>query len=107
MVRKPRVKVAFADPRRPAPLDADGKPYFPPGEPYCAREAMIYESGATRCDSGDELVLACPKCGLGRRAAIDTCGNCGLAFKIGKSAIAVRTRRADARRRRGRLTGIG
>ena len=30
MVRKPRVKVAFADPRRPAPLGADGNPYFPP-----------------------------------------------------------------------------
>ena len=61
MVRKPRVKVAFADPRRPAPLDADGNPFFPPGEPYSTREAMIYEAGATRSDSGDDLLLALPQ----------------------------------------------
>ena len=90
MVRKPRVKVAFADPRRPAPLDADGNPFFPPGEPYSAREAMIYEAGATRSDSGDDLLLACPKCGLVRSAAIETCGNSGLAFTIRKSTIAIR-----------------
>ena len=43
---------------------------------------MIYEAGATRSESGDELLVACPKCGLVRSAAIDTCGNCGLAFTI-------------------------
>ena len=69
-VRKPRVRTAFADPRRPAP--------------------MIYEAGATRSESGDQLVLACPKCGLVRSAAIETCGNCGLTFTIRKSTIAIR-----------------
>ena len=43
---------------------------------------MIYESGATRSESGEELLVACPKCGLVRSAAIDTCGNCGLSFTI-------------------------
>ena len=89
-VRKPRLRVAYADPRRRAPLDADGKPVFPPGEPYSTAEAMIYEAGATRSDSGDQLVLACPKCGLVRSAAIETCGNCGLTFTIRKSTIAIR-----------------
>ncbi len=89
-VRKPRVRTAFADPRRPAPLGADGQPSFPPGEPYSVREAMIYEAGATRSESGDQLVLACPKCGLVRSAAIETCGNCGLTFTIRKSTIAIR-----------------
>ena len=90
VVRKPRLKIAYADPRRAAPLDAAGNPYFPPGEPYSTREAMIYEAGATRSVSGDELVLACPKCGLVRSADIETCGNCGLTFTIRKSTIAIR-----------------
>ncbi len=51
---------------------------------------MIYEAGATRSDSGDPLVLACPKCGLVRTASIDTCGNCGLAFTLRKSTITIR-----------------
>jgi len=89
-VRKPRVRVAYVDPRRPAPRDEDGNPVFPVGEPYSVSEAMIYEAGATRSESGDPLVLECPKCGLVRSAAIDTCGNCGLAFTIRKSTIAVR-----------------
>jgi hypothetical protein len=79
-VRKPRMKVAFVDARRPAPLDASGSPVFPAGEPYSVREQMIYEPGATRSAGGDELVVACPKCGLVRSAVIDTCGNCGLSF---------------------------
>lgn len=90
LVRKPRVRVAYVDPRRPAPRDEDGNPVFPPGEPYSVSEAMIYEAGATRSESGDQLVLACPKCGLVRSAAIDTCGNCGLAFTIRKSTIVIR-----------------
>jgi hypothetical protein len=79
---KPRASAGFADPRRAAAIGADGQPVFPVGEPYSLSERMIYEPGATRSVSGDELLVACPKCGLVRSAAIDTCGNCGLSFTI-------------------------
>ena len=82
VVRKPRLKVAFADPRRLAPLDADGNAVYPTGEPYSPRERMIYEPGATRSESGEDLLVACPKCGLVRSAADDVCGNCGLSFQL-------------------------
>jgi hypothetical protein len=81
-ILKPRAKAGFAEPRRLAPLDADGAPVFPSGEPYSLVEAMIYEPGATRSASGDELLVSCPKCGLVREARIGTCGNCGLSFTI-------------------------
>jgi len=79
---KPRVKAGYADPRRPAPVDPDGQPVFPVGEPYSLAEGMIYEPGATRSVSGDALLVICPKCHLVRSAAVDTCGNCGLSFTI-------------------------
>jgi hypothetical protein len=79
---RPRRHVAFADPRRPAELDADGNSVFPSGEPYSLTERMIYEPGATRSASGEDLLVACPKCGLVRFAAVDTCGNCGLSFTL-------------------------
>ena len=81
-ILKPRVSAGYADTRRLATIGDDGQPIFPAGEPYSLRERMIYESGATRSESGDELLVACPKCGLVRSAAIDTCGNCGLSFTI-------------------------
>jgi hypothetical protein len=81
-ILRPRSRAAFADPRRPAPLDADGRPAYPTGEPYSPREQMVYEPGATRSASGDTLVVACPKCGLVRDASLDTCGNCGLSFTL-------------------------
>ncbi|MEO5966203.1 MAG: hypothetical protein ABIR11_12115, partial [Candidatus Limnocylindrales bacterium] len=61
---KPRVKAGYSDPRRLAPVDAEGNPAFPVGEPYSLLERMIYEPGATRSIGGDELLVACPKCGL-------------------------------------------
>jgi hypothetical protein len=79
---KPRPKVAYADPRRAAPLDATGNPVFPVGEPYSPREGVIYEPGMTRSPSGEALVVACPKCSLVRPATDDTCGNCGLSFTL-------------------------
>ena len=81
-VRKPRLQVAFADPRRPARLDASGQPVYPAGEPYSPGERVIYEAGATRSASGESLLVACPKCSLVRPAAEDTCGNCGLSFTL-------------------------
>lgn len=82
LVVRPGVTVAWADPRRPAPLDASGSPVFPLGEPYSPSEAVIYEPGTTRSPSGEELLVACPKCSLVRPAAEDTCGNCGLTFTL-------------------------
>ena len=81
-ILKPRVKAGWVDLRRPAELDDNGEPVFPVGEPYSLAERMIYEPGATRSVSGDELHVSCPKCGLVRSAAVDTCGNCGLTFSL-------------------------
>lgn len=81
-ILKPRVSAGYADTRRLAAIGDDGQPIFPAGEPYSLGERMIYESGATRSESGEDLLVACPKCGLVRSAAIDTCGNCGLSFTI-------------------------
>ena len=81
-VVRPRRKASFADLRRAAPLDADGNPVFPAGEPYSVAEQMIYEPGATLSASGQPLVVACPKCGLVRNDVRETCGNCGLSFTI-------------------------
>jgi hypothetical protein len=82
VVRRPRAKVAFAETRRAAPLDSEGRAVFPTGEPYSLSEGMIYEAGATRSAGGESLVVACPKCSLVRPAGIDTCGNCGLSFTL-------------------------
>ena len=82
VVRRPRIRVALAETRRPAPLDAAGNPVYPSGEPYSPGEGMIYEPGATRSDTGESLLVACPKCNLVRSASDDTCGNCGLSFTI-------------------------
>lgn len=82
VLRRPRTRAALVDPRRVAALDADGRPIYPAGEPYSPREQLIYEPGATRSLSGEDLVVACPKCGLVRGAVIDTCGNCGLSFTL-------------------------
>jgi hypothetical protein len=91
LIRKPRIKVAYEEGPRNAELDADGKAVFPPGLPFCRRDALIYPSGAVRCDvSNEPLTVICPMCGVGREADIDTCGNCGLVLKIETRAVAVR-----------------
>lgn len=89
-IRRPRSKTVFVDPRRVAALDAEGRPVYPAGEPYSPREQMIYEPGATRSFSGEDLVVACPKCGLVRGASIDACGNCGLSFTLKPSTRSLR-----------------
>ena len=87
MVRKPRGKLTVVEGPQHARLDAGGQPFYPTGQPYCALDALIYPSGATTCATcGQELVVTCPKCGIGRQARIDTCANCGLILKIDKRA---------------------
>lgn len=79
---RPRRRAAFAETRRYAEVDARGNRLFPVGEPYSPTEGVIYEPGTTRSPSGEELVVACPKCSLVRPAADDVCGNCGLSFTL-------------------------
>jgi hypothetical protein len=87
LLRKPRTKLILLEGPRPAALDEGGRPIYPTGYPFCARDRLIYPSGATVCERcHDELMVICPKCGISRQARIDRCGNCGLILKIDKSA---------------------
>ena len=92
LARAPRAGIIPPDEgARTAPLGADGKPVFPAGEPYCYRDGIIYPARSRRCDScGDELSVACPKCGVVRSAELDTCANCGLVLKVEPRAVAIR-----------------
>jgi hypothetical protein len=82
LFHRPRTKRVFAATRRAAPLDADGSPVYPSGEPYSPSEGVIYEPGTILSATGEGLVVACPKCGLVRSVLLDTCGNCGLSFTL-------------------------
>ena len=91
-VAKPRTKVAFVEGPRLAETGADGQPIFPPGLPHCRNHRLVYPSGTTRCEQGDEeLAVICPMCGLGREARVDTCSNCGLVLKVKNRAVPVRS----------------
>jgi hypothetical protein len=91
LVGKPRSRIPY---QPPAPVPArivDGQPVYPPGEPYCAFDRLVYPPGETRCAiCGRDLAVACPKCGTGRPAQIDTCGTCGLVLKIDRGVPALR-----------------
>lgn len=88
---KPRSRIAYTDPQPQLARLVDGAPAFPPGEPYCAFDRLVYPPGATRCDScGRDLAVLCPKCGTGRQAWIDTCGTCGLVLRIDRAVPALR-----------------
>jgi hypothetical protein len=81
-VRAPRARVAFEEGPRAALLDDTGQPVFPTGEPYCLADGLIYPSGTKRCINGHDLVVRCPKCGLGQPASVKACSNCGLVLKV-------------------------
>jgi hypothetical protein len=90
LVRKPRIRVGFVEGPRTAELGPGGEPVFPVGLPYCRRDALVYASGAHRCDRcHDQLAVICPMCGLGRSALIDTCSNCGLVLKVKSRSMVV------------------
>jgi hypothetical protein len=87
MVRKPRAHLAVVEGPYRARLDEAGQPVYPTGQPYCARDGLVFPSGDTICTiCHDELVVTCPKCGIGRQARIRTCANCGLILQIDKKA---------------------
>ena len=82
-VRKPRVSVTYEEGPRAAALGPGGQPEFPAGEPYCHRDALVYDPGTVRCDAcRSDLLVACPKCGVVRPAYADTCAACGLVLTI-------------------------
>jgi hypothetical protein len=83
VVRAPRSRIPYREPGpRPAQL-ADGTPVYPAGEPYCIHDRLVFPPGTTTCSvDGRELAVRCPKCGAGRPAYVDTCGQCGLVLKI-------------------------
>lgn len=91
IVGRPRSRIPY---QRPAPELArlvEGQPVYPPGEPYCSLDRLVYPFGATRCATcGRDLAVVCPKCGTGRQALIDTCGTCGLVLKIDRGVPALR-----------------
>jgi hypothetical protein len=88
LIRRPMTGVSYDEGPRPAELDADGKPIFPAGLPHCLADGLVYPSGTTRCaEDGNELWVRCPMCGLGRSAAIKTCGNCGLVLNVKNRAL--------------------
>ena len=90
LVRKPRVKMIYEEGPRVAEIGPGGGPTFPVGLPYCRRDALIYSSGAHRCERcHDQLAVVCPMCSLGRSALVDTCTNCGLVLKVKTRAVAV------------------
>lgn len=86
-IAAPRRRLAPEAVVRSAPL-IDGRPAYPAGEPYCAGHRLIHPFGADRCavDGGD-LVIGCPKCGLGRPAHVAACGSCGLELRMTTRAI--------------------
>lgn len=90
-VGKPRSRVPYVAPEpQPAQIVA-GDPVYPSGEPYCTHDQLVYPPGATRCGiCARDLAVACPKCGTGREAWIDTCGTCGLVLRIDRTVPALR-----------------
>lgn len=90
-IRRPRTGVALDEGRRTVPRTADGVPEYPVGLPYCVRDGLVLASGATRCpECRDDLRVVCPMCGLGRAAAVATCGNCGLVLRVVSRARVMR-----------------
>jgi hypothetical protein len=83
VVRRPRSKVTFVEGPRAASIDPAGEPVYPLGEPYCTRDRLLYDWGASHCERcGNELTVLCPKCGVARSASLSTCGNCGLEIRL-------------------------
>jgi hypothetical protein len=90
-VGKPRSRVPYVAPEPRPASTLDGDPVYPRGEPYCAYDVLVYPPGETRCRTcGRDLAVACPKCGTGRVALIDTCGTCGLVLRIDRTIPALR-----------------
>jgi hypothetical protein len=90
-VGKPRSRIKYVEPQPVPARIVEGAPLYPPGEPYCAFDRLVYPPGSTRCDTCErDLAVICPKCGTGRHAWVDTCGTCGLILRIDRTVPALR-----------------
>jgi hypothetical protein len=90
-VGKPRSRIKYVEPQPIPARIVEGAPLYPPGEPYCAFDRLVYPPGSTRCDTCErDLAVICPKCGTGRQAWVDTCGTCGLVLRIDRNVPALR-----------------
>lgn len=80
---KRRARLSFADATPIAPpRDAEGRPVYPVGRPYDPRAAALYPVGATRSNSGEPLLLACPGCTSVRLAETSACAACGMEIRL-------------------------
>ncbi len=88
---KPRARIPYVEPQPVAARIVDGRPVYPPGEPYCAFDQLVMPPGMTRCPQCNrDLAVICPKCATGRQAYVDTCGTCGLVLRIDRTVPALR-----------------
>jgi len=80
---KRRAQLRFADATpTPPQRDAEGRPLYPAGRPYDPRAAALYPVGATRSNSGEPLLLACPGCSAVRLAEVTACAACGMEIRV-------------------------
>ena len=80
---KRRAQLRFADATpTPPQRDAEGRPLYPAGRPYDPRAATLYPVGATRSNSGEPLLLACPGCSAVRLAEVTACAACGMEIRV-------------------------
>ena len=85
--RAGRVKTAVPDVVS-APLDAEGRPVFPPNVPYNPARGLIYPPERTTCElDGSNLLVRCPVDGTVREAAIQVCSACGTRFILGAGSL--------------------
>ena len=88
-------KVRFDEPEpSPAQIGTDGRPIYPPNQPYCATHQLVYPANATVCTIDDEdLDVRCPVDGTVRVASQQLCRTCGTRYQLGASLVPVVVRR--------------
>jgi hypothetical protein len=84
MTHRRRGHLHYAEPdARPAELDAEGLPVFPPNVPYCEEHAVLYPPQVTACPiDGAELSVMCPVDNTVRVARQQKCGTCGTTYVL-------------------------
>ena len=68
--------------RRRRPSGRTARRSSPRASPTRPSTGLVYPPGRKRGDGGEDLSVICPMCDIGRDAAVDTCGNCGLVLKV-------------------------
>ena len=94
--KRRRAHVSVTEPDAvPAPLDAGGRPLFPPNAPYCLEHAVVYPPSRTACEvDGSNLAIRCPVDGTVRPATQQTCTACGTRFVLGSGSTPALVRRS-------------